>query len=115
MRQSQVLIPTLKEVPTDAEAVSHQLMLRAGFIRQIAAGVYAYLPLALRVIQNVERIVREEMDKIDAVESLMPAILPAELWQDSGRYQTYGDNLFKLQDRHQRDFILGPTHEETMT
>lgn len=115
MRQSQVLIPTLKEVPTDAEAVSHQLMLRAGFIRQIAAGVYAYLPLALRVIQNVERIVREEMDKIDAVESLMPAILPAELWQESGRYQTYGDNLFKLQDRHQRDFILGPTHEETMT
>lgn len=115
MRQSQVLIPTLKEVPTDAEAVSHQLMLRAGFIRQIAAGVYAYLPLALRAIQNVERIVREEMDKIDAVESLMPAILPAELWQESGRYQTYGDNLFKLQDRHQRDFILGPTHEETMT
>lgn len=115
MRQSQVLIPTLKEVPTDAEAVSHQLMLRAGFIRQIAAGVYAYLPLALRVIQNVEQIVREEMDKIDAVESLMPAILPAELWQESGRYQTYGDNLFKLQDRHQRDFILGPTHEETMT
>lgn len=115
MKQSQVLIPTLKEVPTDAEAISHQLMLRAGFIRQIAAGVYAYLPLALRVIKNIDRIIREEMDKISAVELLMPAILPAELWQESGRYQTYGDNLFKLQDRHQRDFILGPTHEETMT
>lgn len=115
MKQSQVMIPTLKEVPSDAEAVSHQLMLRAGFIRQISAGVYAYLPLALRVLQNIERIVREEMEKIDAVETLMPAILPAELWQQSGRYATYGDNLFKLKDRHQRDFILGPTHEETMT
>ncbi|MBA1434829.1 proline--tRNA ligase [Bombilactobacillus bombi] len=115
MKQSQVMIPTLKEVPSDAEAVSHQLMLRAGFIRQVSAGVYAYLPLAFRVLQNIERIVREEMDKIEAIEMLAPAILPAELWKQSGRYETYGDNLFKLKDRHQRDFILGPTHEETLT
>lgn len=115
MKQSRVFIPTLKETPSDAEAVSHQLMLRAGFIRQISAGVYAYLPLAYRVLRNIEQIVREELEQVGCVEMLAPAILPAELWQQSGRYDTYGDNLFKFKDRHERDFILGPTHEETMT
>ncbi|UQS83495.1 proline--tRNA ligase [Bombilactobacillus thymidiniphilus] len=115
MRQSRVLIPTLKETPNGAEAISHQLMLRAGYISQISAGNYAYLPLAYRVLQNIEKIIREEMAKIDAAEILLPGLLPAELWQESGRYDTYGANLFKLQDRHERDFILGPTHEETMT
>lgn len=115
MKQSKMLIPTLKEVPSDAEAKSHQLMLRAGYIKQVTAGVYAYLPLAYRVLQNIEAIIRKEMDKINAVEMLVPGVLPAELWEESGRYKTYGANLFKLKDRHERDFILGPTHEETFT
>ena len=115
MKQSKMLIPTLKEVPSDAEAISHQLMLRAGYIKQISAGMYSYLPLAHKVLLKLEQIIREEMDKIDAVEMLTPAVLPAELWQESGRYESYGPNLFKLKDRHERDFILGPTHEETMT
>ncbi|MDO4456267.1 MAG: proline--tRNA ligase, partial [Ligilactobacillus agilis] len=112
MKQSKMLIPTLKEVPSDAEAISHQLMLRAGYIKQISAGMYSYLPLAHKVLLKLEQIIREEMDKIDAVEMLTPAVLPAELWQESGRYESYGPNLFKLKDRHERDFILGPTHEE---
>lgn len=115
MKQSKMLIPTLKEVPSDAEALSHQLMLRAGYIKQVTAGVYAYLPLAYQVLNNIETIIRDEMDKIDAVEMLVPGVLPAELWEESGRYKTYGANLFKLKDRHERDFILGPTHEETFT
>ncbi|WKB73407.1 proline--tRNA ligase [Ligilactobacillus animalis] len=115
MKQSKMLIPTLKEVPSDAEALSHQLMLRAGYIKQVTAGVYAYLPLAYRILNNIETIIRDEMDKIDAVEMLVPGVLPAELWEESGRYKTYGANLFKLKDRHERDFILGPTHEETFT
>lgn len=115
MKQSKLLIPTLKEVPSDAEAVSHQLMLRGGYIKQITAGMYAYLPLAYRVLRNIETIIREEMENIDAAEMLVPAALPAELWQQTGRYETYGPNLFKFQDRHERDFILGPTHEETFT
>lgn len=115
MKQSKLLIPTLKEVPNDAEALSHQMMLRAGYIRQVTAGMYAYLPLAFRVLTNIETIIREEMDKIDAVETLMPAVLPASLWQASGRYDTYGPNLFKFKNRHDSDFILGPTHEETYT
>lgn len=115
MKQSKLLIPTLKEVPSDAEAISHQLMLRGGYIKQITAGMYAYLPLAYRVLRNIETIVREEMENIDAAEMLVPAALPAELWQQTGRYETYGPNLFKFQDRHERDFILGPTHEETFT
>jgi len=115
MKQSKLLIPTLKEVPNGAEALSHQMMLRAGYIRQVTAGVYAYLPLAYRVLENIEKIIREEMEKIDAVETLMPAILPASLWEESGRYETYGPNLFKLKNRHDSDFILGPTHEETFT
>lgn len=115
MKQSKLLIPTLKEVPSDAEAISHQLMLRGGYIKQITAGMYAYLPLAYRVLRNIETIIREEMENIDAAEMLVPATLPAELWQQTGRYETYGPNLFKFQDRHERDFILGPTHEETFT
>lgn len=115
MRQTRMLIPTMKEVPSDAEAVSHQLMLRGGYIKQISAGMYTYLPLANRVLQKIEAIVREEMEKIGAVEMLVPAVIPADLWQQSGRYATYGQTLLKLKDRHDRDFILGPTHEETFT
>ncbi|QER67638.1 proline--tRNA ligase [Paucilactobacillus nenjiangensis] len=115
MKQSKMLISTLKEVPSDAEALSHKMMLRAGYIYQVAAGAYAYLPLAHRVLRKIENIIREELEKIDAVEMLVPAILPADLWRESGRYETYGDNLFKLKDRHEREFILGPTHEETFT
>lgn len=115
MKQSKVLIPTLKEVPSDAETISHQLMLRAGYIKQVSAGVYAYLPLGYKVLRNIEKIIREEMEKIDAIEMLMPDVIPAELWQESGRYDTYGPELYKFKDRHDRDFILGPTHEETFT
>ncbi|KRM12054.1 proline--tRNA ligase [Paucilactobacillus suebicus] len=115
MRQSKTLISTLKEAPSDAEALSHQMMLRAGYIYQVAAGAYAYLPLAYRVLRKIEGIVRKEMENIDAAEMLAPAILPADLWRQSDRYESYGDNLFKFKDRHERDFILGPTHEETFT
>lgn len=115
MKQSKVLIPTKKEAPSDAEALSHQMMIRAGYIYQISAGVWSYLPLAYRVIRKIEGIIRDEMDKAGAVEMMMPALLPAELWQQSGRYESYGDNLFKLKDRRDREFVLGPTHEETFT
>ncbi|WP_127848510.1 proline--tRNA ligase [Lacticaseibacillus hulanensis] len=115
MKQSRVLIPTTKEVPNGAEAKSHQLMLRGGYINQVAAGVYAYLPLAELVLEKIEKIIDEEMAKIDAVKMRQPALLPAELWEKSGRYATYGPNLYKLKDRHERDLILGPTHEETFT
>ncbi|SOB43711.1 prolyl-tRNA synthetase [Weissella viridescens] len=115
MKQSKVFIPTLREVSADAEVISHQMMLRAGYIRPVSAGVYAYLPLAQRVLNKIEAIIREEMDPADASEMLNPVLLPAELWQESGRYDTYGPNLFKLKNRHNRDMILGPTHEETMT
>lgn len=115
MKQSRMFIPTVKEVPSTAEAKSHQMMLRSGFIRQVAAGAYAYLPLADRVLAKIEKVIDAEMTKIDAVKMRMPSLLPAELWQESGRYETYGPNLFKLKDRHDRDFILGPTHEETFT
>lgn len=115
MKQSKVLIPTKKEAPSDAEALSHKMMIRAGYIYQVSAGVWSYLPLAYRVIRKVENIIRDEMDKAGAVEMLMPGLLPADLWKESGRYESYGDNLFKLKDRRERDFILGPTHEETFT
>lgn len=115
MKQSKMLIPTLKEVPNDAEAKSHQMMLRAGYIRQVSAGMYAYLPLAFRTIEKIKKIIRSEMEKIDAVEMLVPAVLPAELWEKSGRLETYGPELYKFKNRHDRDFILGPTHEETFT
>ncbi|BAL61988.1 proline--tRNA ligase [Melissococcus plutonius] len=113
MRQSKMFIPTLREIPNDAEVLSHQILLRGGYIRQIAAGVYAYLPLANRIIENLKKIMREEFEKIDAIEMLLPAILPAELWEKSGRYQTYGPDLYRLKDRNERQYILGPTHEET--
>ena len=115
MKQSKVFIPTLRETPADAEVISHQMMLRAGYVRQVTAGVYAYLPLAQRVLNKINAIIREEMEKVDATEMTAPVLLPAELWQESGRYETYGPNLFKLRNRHGRDMILGPTHEEAMT
>ncbi len=114
MKQSKVLIPTKKEAPSDAEALSHKMMIRAGYIYQVSAGVWSYLPLAYRVIRKVENIIRDEMDKAGAVEMLMPGLLPADLWKESGRYESYGDNLFKLKDRRDRDFFF-PTHEETFT
>lgn len=95
MKQSKMLIPTLKEVPNDAEAKSHQMMLRAGYIRQVSAGMYAYLPLAFRTIEKIKKIIRSEMEKIDAVEMLVPAVLPAELWEKSGRLETYGPELYR--------------------
>ncbi len=115
MRMSKLLMPTLREVPAEAEIVSHQLMLRAGMIRRLAAGIYSYLPLGLRTLKKVEQIVREEMDKAGALELLMPALLPAESYQASGRWEVFGDNMFKLRDRNGRDFCLGPTHEELFT
>ncbi|KAA8325434.1 proline--tRNA ligase [Leuconostoc carnosum] len=115
MKQSKLLMPTLRDVPADAEVKSHQLLLKAGFIRPVAAGMFSYLPLAKRVINKIETIVREEMAEIDANEMLVPEILPAELWQKSGRYSTYGPDLYKFKNRQNRDFILGPTHEETFT
>jgi prolyl-tRNA synthetase len=115
MRFSQMLIPTMKETPAEAEAVSHRLLLRAGMIRKLAAGIYNYLPLGLRVLRKVERIVREEMDRAGAQEVLMPAVQPAELWHESSRWQIYGKELLRFQDRHGRDCCFGPTHEEVIT
>lgn len=115
MRTSQYLISTLKETPSDATVISHQLMLRAGMIRKIASGLYTWLPMGLRVLRKVEAVVREEMDKAGALEVLMPAIQPAELWQESGRWEQYGPKLLRLKDRHDRDFCVGPTHEEVIT
>lgn len=115
MRTSQYLIPTVKETPSDAVVVSHQLMLRAGMIRKIAAGLYTWLPLGLKTLQKVENIVRQEMNKSGALEVLMPAAQPAELWQESGRWEQYGPELLRFKDRHQRDFCVGPTHEEVIT
>lgn len=115
MRASQLLLATLKETPGDAEIVSHQLMLRAGMIRKLAAGLYTWLSLGLRVLRKVEGIIRQEMDRAGGQELLMPAVQPAELWIESGRWQAYGPELLRFQDRHQRDFCFGPTHEEVIT
>ncbi|MFO1349073.1 MAG: proline--tRNA ligase [Pseudomonadales bacterium] len=115
MRASQYLLPTLKETPADASVVSHQLMLRAGMIRRLASGLYTWLPLGLRVLRKVERIVREEMDKSGAQEVLMPVVQPAELWQESARWEQYGPELLRVRDRHDNAFCLGPTHEEVIT
>ena len=115
MRTSQFPINTLKETPSDAEIISHQLMLRAGLIRKLAAGLYTWLPLGLRVLRRVESIVREEMDNAGALEVSMPVVQPAELWQESGRWEKFGPELARFRDRHQRDFCLGPTHEEIIT
>ncbi|RMH21765.1 MAG: proline--tRNA ligase [Gammaproteobacteria bacterium] len=115
MRTSQILIPTLREIPSDAELPSHRLMLRAGMVRQVASGLYHWLPLGLRVLRKVETIVREEMERAGAQEVLMPVVQPAELWEESGRWEQYGPELCRLKDRHQRDFCLGPTHEEMIS
>lgn len=115
MRVSKLYAPTLREVPAEAEVVSHQLMLRAGFMRKAAGGIYTYLPLAWRVLKKIERIVREEMDAKGSQELLMPIVQPAEIWQESGRWDVYGAEMFRLQDRHNRYFCLGPTHEEMVT
>src|SRR6185312_6351310 len=115
MRWSKTLIPTLKEDPADAEVISHRLMLRAGFIRQISRGVYDYLPLTLRVIRKIEQIIREEMNRAGAQELLMPIASPAELWKETARWDYYGKELLRVKDRHERDFCLGPTHEEVIT
>ena len=115
MRTSQYFIPTLKESPADAAIISHQLMLRAGMIRKLASGLYSWLPLGLRVLRKVEAIVREEMNNAGALELLMPAVQPAELWQETGRWQQYGPELLRVTDRHKREFCIGPTHEEVIT
>lgn len=115
MRQSLLFVPTLREVPADAETVSHQYLLRGGYVKQNAAGIYTYLPLGLRVLKNVEQIVREELNAIGCSELLMPALQPAELWQESGRWDDYGAEMMRLKDRHDRQFCLGPTHEEVIT
>ncbi|MCP4706776.1 MAG: proline--tRNA ligase, partial [candidate division Zixibacteria bacterium] len=115
MRWSQTYIPTLREVPSEAELISHQLLLRAGFIRKLASGVYIYLPLMQRVINKFSDIVRDEMNKSGAIEITMPVLHPADIWQESNRYETAGKELMKLQDRHQHDMVLGPTHEEIVT
>ena len=115
MRQSKFFMPTLKEAPADAVAESHKIMIRGGYIRQVTAGVYAYLPLGYRVLRKAEAIIEEEMENINVPEMIMPHLLPATLWQESGRYKKYGAEMFKLQDRHGRESLLGPTHEETFT
>lgn len=115
MRFTETLIPTLKETPSEAEVISHKLMLRAGFIRKLAAGIYAYLPLGLRVIQKIEQIVREEMTLAGAQELLLPVVMPAELWNETGRWDYYGKELLRFKDRNERDFCIGPTHEEAIT
>src|ERR1700676_636799 len=115
MRLSQYPISTLKEVPADADVVSHQLMLRSGMIRRLAAGLYTWLPMGLRTLRKVERIVREEMNRAGALELLMPTVQPAELWQESARWEQYGPELLRIKDRHERDFVIGPTHEEVVT
>ncbi|NVK25156.1 MAG: proline--tRNA ligase [Gammaproteobacteria bacterium] len=115
MRTSQYIIATLKETPSDAEVISHQLMLRAGMIRKLASGLYTWLPTGLKVVRKVEQVVREEMNKAGAIEMLMPVVQPADLWEESGRWQEYGPELLRIQDRHNRDFALGPTHEEVIT
>jgi prolyl-tRNA synthetase len=115
MRYSKALIPTLKEVPADATMASHQLLLRGGFIRRVAAGIYEYLPLGWRVLHRVTQVVREEMDRAGAQEILMPAVLPAELWRETGRWDTFGPQLLRLKDRKGNDYCVGPTHEEVVT
>ncbi|MFN4213205.1 MULTISPECIES: proline--tRNA ligase [unclassified Exiguobacterium] len=115
MKQSRLLMPTLREVPADAEAISHQLLVRGGFIRQNAAGIYSYLPLGHKVLQNIQTVIREEMNRAGAQELLMPAIQPAELWEETGRWGIYGPELMRLTDRHDRRFALGATHEELIT
>ncbi len=115
MRVSQFFLSTLKEAPAEAELVSHKLMLRAGLIKKLGSGLYSWMPLGLRVLRKVENVVREEMDRAGAIELLMPAVQPAELWQESGRWAQFGPQMLKIKDRHDRDFCFGPTHEEVIS
>src|SRR5436853_3900488 len=115
MRVSRFFLPTLKEPPAEAELASHRLMLRAGMIKRVAAGIYTWMPLGLRVLRKVEAVVREEMNRAGAIELLMPVVQPAELWQESGRWDKYGPDLLRIKDRHQRDFVIQPTSEEVIT
>src|SRR6187402_1045058 len=115
MKWTNTLIPTLREAPSDAEIISHKLLLRAGLIRKLAGGVYTFLPLGLRALRKVEEIVRQEMDRAGAIEVLMPALQPPEIWQQSGRYESAADVLFKVRDRSKKEWLLGPTHEEVIT
>ncbi|MFB3737501.1 MAG: proline--tRNA ligase, partial [Candidatus Velamenicoccus archaeovorus] len=115
MRLSELFAPTLRDDPAEAEIASHRLLLRAGFIRQVAAGVYTTLPLGLRTMRRIERVVREEMDASGAQEIRMPIVLPAEPWKATGRWELYGDLMFRLRDRHDREMLLGPTQEEVVT
>ena len=115
MKISEYFLPILKENPSEAQVVSHRLMLRAGMIRQLTAGIYNWLPLGLKVLRNIEAVIRDEMNKAGAVEVLMPSIIPAELWQESGRYDAYGKEMLRIKDRHERDLLFGPTHEEVIT
>src|SRR6478736_10528223 len=115
MRWTQTIIPTLKETPAEAEIVSHKLLLRAGLIRKLTGGLYTWMPLGLRAMRKVEQIVREEMNRAGALELLMPGVIPAELWVESGRWGEFGPELLRIKDRHERDFCLGPTHEEVIT
>ena len=115
MRLSQLPLTTLKEVPADAEIVSHQLMLRAGLIRRLSSGLFTWMPLGLRVLRKVEQIIREEMDRAGALEILMPVVQPAELWKETGRWDIYGDLLLRIRDRHERDYCFAPTAEEVVT
>src|SRR6201747_239098 len=115
MRLTQAFIPTIKETPNEAQIASHRMMLRAGLVRQTSAGIYAWLPLGLRVLRNIERIVRQEQDIAGAQEILMPTIQPAELWRESGRYDDYGKEMLRIRDRHERDMLYGPTNEEMVT
>ena len=115
MRTSQFFLSTLKEAPSDAEIISHKLMLRAGLIKRLAGGIYTWMPIGLRTLKKVENIVREEMNRAGAIELLMPAVVPAELWEETGRWEKYGPELLRFKDRHQRDFVIGPTHEEVIT
>ena len=115
MKASRFFVSTLKEAPADAEVASHRLMMRAGMIKKLGAGIYSYMPMGLRVIRKIERIVREEMDRSGAIEVAMPVVQPAELWQESGRFQAYGPELLRFRDRHDRDFVVQPTSEEVVT
>src|SRR6266540_2542673 len=115
MRFSEVFAPTLREVPAEAEVISHKLMLRAGMMRKAASGVYTYMPLAWRVLKKITQIVREEMDTKGGQELMLPIMQPAEIWRETGRWDVYGDEMFRLKDRHGREFCLGPTHEEIIT
>lgn len=115
MYWSRYYIPTLKEDPAEAEVISHKLLLRAGMIRKLTSGIYTYLPLGLRSLQKISQIIREEMERFGAIEILMPSVQPGELWQESGRWNAYGKELLRFKDRHERDYCLGPTHEEVVT